>query len=78
MDGLVDELEEARWFSMVVGHTSAAVAATMGKAKLHGRITDQPRPTGEIRLRRGVSSEDLEAEIDELEGKRGRNRRRQA
>ncbi len=58
VDGLVDELEEARWFSMVVGHTSAAVAATMGKAKLHGLITDNFKVNGLESLKH-LSNEEL-------------------
>ena len=80
MDRLVDELEEARSFSMVVGQTGAAVTATMGKAKLHGLITNHHPHTGEIKMIREMSNEDLEAEIDEREGKRcgTRGKRKQA
>ncbi len=52
----------------------------MGKAKLHGLITDHHHHTGEIKLIREMSNEDLEAEIDELVGKRRgtRGKRKQA
>ncbi len=58
VDGLVDELEEARFFAMVFGHISAAVAATMGKAKLHGLITDNLKVNGLEALKQ-LSNEQL-------------------
>ena len=58
VDGLVDELEEARFFAMVFGHISAAVAATMGKAKLHGLITDNVKLNGLEALKQ-LSNEQL-------------------
>ena len=38
---LVDELDEARSEALRLGQTSAAVAATMGKAKVTGQIVDR-------------------------------------
>ncbi len=58
MDGLVDELEEARFFAMVFGHIGAAVAATMGKAKLHGIITNNDTVNGLEALKQ-LSNEQL-------------------
>ncbi len=58
VDGLVDELEEARFFAMVFGHIGAAVAATMGKAKLHGLITDNVKLNGLEALKQ-LSNEQL-------------------
>ncbi len=58
VDGLTDELEEARFFAMVFGHISAAVAATIGKAKLHGLITDNFKVNGLEALKQ-LSNEQL-------------------
>ncbi len=70
VDGLVDELDEARWFSMVGGHTSAAVAATMGKARLHGLLTDHYHLTGDMKSIREMSDEDLNDAIERLDRRR--------
>jgi hypothetical protein len=78
IDSLVDELEEARSFAMVVGHIGAAVAATMGKAKLYGLITDHHNVTGEIKSIREMSDEDLDDEINKFVRKWDRKQRKQA
>lgn len=55
VQSLTEELEEARVLAKQEGQASAAVAASMGKAKLHGLLTDKtlhgsdpdnPLPTG--------------------------------
>ena len=45
VDGLTDELEKARKTAQEAGQASAMVAATMGKAKLHGLLTDKAEVT---------------------------------
>ena len=67
VDALTDELEEARFSAMVFGHISAAVAATMGKAKLHGLITDHIKVNGLEALKKKTDAELVEA-IRELAG----------
>jgi phage terminase small subunit len=46
VDDLVDELEEARSLAKEIGQASAAVGATMGKAKLLGLVIDKTEQTG--------------------------------
>ena len=46
VDGLTDELEEARQVSMGEGQGGGMVSATMGKAKLHGLLIDKNELTG--------------------------------
>lgn len=41
VDSLTDELESARVQAMVWGNQSAAVSATIGKARLHGKLHDK-------------------------------------
>jgi len=41
VQSLTDELEEARSLAHSLGQPSAAVSASMGKAKLHGLLTDK-------------------------------------
>ena len=65
VDRLTDELEEARFSAMVFGHISAAVAATMGKAKLHGLITDNLKVNGMESLKH-LSNEQLIERIRDL------------
>jgi hypothetical protein len=48
IETLTAELEEARVLAMKKGQTAAAVAATMGKAKLHGKIVDKKHHSGSI------------------------------
>ncbi|NTG07238.1 terminase small subunit [Rhizobium rhizogenes] len=43
---LTDELEEARGIAIAEKQTSAAVAATLGKAKLHGLLIEKKQHTG--------------------------------
>ena len=45
IDSLTDELEKARKTAQEAGQASAMVAATMGKAKLHGLLTDKQEIT---------------------------------
>lgn len=47
-ESLTRELEEARALALAESQASAAVAATMGKAKLHGKIVDRKHVTGTI------------------------------
>ncbi len=46
IQSLTDELEEARGIAVAEKQSSAAVAATMGKAKLHGLLIDKKRLDG--------------------------------
>ncbi len=46
IQSITDELEEARALALKEGQSSAAVSASMGKAKLHGLITDKAAFTG--------------------------------
>lgn len=46
VDSLTAELEAARLLAMKEGNPSAAVSACMGKAKLHGLLTDRQELTG--------------------------------
>jgi len=46
VQSLTEELEEARALALREGQSSAAVSASMGKAKLHGLITDKATLTG--------------------------------
>ena len=50
----------------------------MGKAKLHGLITEHHHVTGEIKNIREMSDEDLDDEIDKLIRQRDRKQRKQA
>jgi phage terminase small subunit len=43
---LTDELEEARAIAIAEKQSSAAVTATLGKAKLHGLLIDKKRLEG--------------------------------
>ena len=45
IDSLTKELEQARKTAQEAGQSSAMVAATMGKAKLHGLLTDKAEIT---------------------------------
>ena len=45
IDSLTDELENARLTACEAGQASPMVAATMGKAKLHGLLTDKAEVT---------------------------------
>ncbi|MDO9417019.1 terminase [Pararhizobium sp.] len=46
IQSLTDELEEARGIAIAEKQSSAAVAATLGKAKLHGLLVDKKQHTG--------------------------------
>lgn len=45
---LTEELEQARSMAIIEKQTSAAVAATMGKAKLHGLIVEKRHHSGAV------------------------------
>ena len=55
---LLGELEEARQLALKLGQASAAVAATMGKAKITGRIIDR-REVGEAGVFDALTDEQL-------------------
>lgn len=46
VDSITAELEESRQLASQVNQHSAAIAASMGKAKLHGLIVDKGEVTG--------------------------------
>lgn len=46
VDSLTAELEEARTLALQKDQPSAAVSATMGKAKIHGHLTDKTEISG--------------------------------
>lgn len=46
VQSLTEELEEARALALQEGQPSAAVSASMGKAKLHGLLVDKAELTG--------------------------------
>jgi len=52
VQSLTEELEEARALALQEGQPSAAVSASMGKAKLHGLLTDkqQTEHTGAVTI----------------------------
>jgi hypothetical protein len=65
VDSLTAELEEARSVAMAEKQASAAVSATMGKAKLHGLVVDkqeQKRVSDDIA---GIPTDELEAIVRE-------------
>ena len=57
-DALLSELEEARQLALRLGQASAAVAATMGKAKILGLIIDR-REVGDVGAFDGLTDEEL-------------------
>ena len=71
VDSLTDELEEARGLALTTEQPSAAVSATMGKAKLHGLLVDSVKTEltgkdGKPIEWREVSDSELNARITEL------------
>jgi hypothetical protein len=60
-DALLSELEEERQLALKRGQASAAVAATMGKAKILGLIIDR-REAGEVGAFDHLTDEELVAE----------------
>lgn len=50
IQSLTDELEQARGIAIAEKQSSAAVAATMGKAKLHGLGVEHKRVSGSFQL----------------------------
>ena len=55
VDSLTAELEEARSLALQVDQPSAAVSATMGKAKLHGHLVDKAEVKAELDLNAKVT-----------------------
>lgn len=71
VDSLVGELEEARAIALQTEQASAAVSATMGKAKLHGLLVDNVKAEvsgkdGKPIEWREVSDDEINARIAEL------------
>ncbi len=60
IESLTDELESARTTALRLGQIAAAVAATMGKAKLHGLLNPEalPAPALDLKLILGGVDED--------------------
>lgn len=56
---LTEELEEARALALREGQSSAAVAASMGKAKLHGLLTDKVEHKGGVTITTGAHDDNL-------------------
>ena len=67
VDSLVAELDEARALAIEVKTPSAAVAASMGKAKLLGLIVDKAEHSGKVQLEKVESVAALKAISDALE-----------
>lgn len=68
VDSLIGELEEARQLALETEQTSAAVGATMGKAKLCGldkQVIDHTSSDGTMSPKQ-ISEEELKAELDRL------------
>ena len=59
VESLTEELEEARALALQEGQSSAAVAATMGKAKLHGLLTDKVDVKGGVTIITGAHDADI-------------------
>ena len=60
---LTEELEEARVLAMENGQASAAVQATMGKAKLHGLLVDR----SEVKMMSDMTLEQVRERIKQIE-----------
>lgn len=50
VDSLTKELEEARAMAIKTLQPAAMVSASMGKAKLHGKIVDNAKITGDVTI----------------------------
>lgn len=59
VQSLTDELEEARALALQEGQPSAAVSASMGKAKLHGLLTEKVEHKGGVVVTLGQHDADL-------------------
>ena len=59
VQSLTDELEEARALAHSLGQPSAAVSASMGKAKLHGLLTEKVEHKGGVVVTLGQHDADL-------------------
>ena len=55
VDSITTELEEARRMALDTTQPSAAISASLGKAKLHGLITDKAQINAEVELTGKVS-----------------------
>lgn len=66
IESLTDELEDARVMALEKGQISAAVSATMGKAKLHGKLVDRKHVTGAIGTYDLTKASD--EQLEQLEG----------
>lgn len=64
VESLAGELEEARFLAIAEKQTSAAVSATMGKAKLFGLGIENRRLSGTVRVIT-VTAQDLDALTDD-------------
>ncbi|MCB5205018.1 hypothetical protein LH464_21360 [Neorhizobium sp. T786] len=64
VQSLADELEEARAIALAEKQSSAAVSATMGKAKLFGLGSEHRRITGTIQVVQ-ITAKQLEALTDD-------------
>lgn len=70
VDSIAMELEQARGLAMKVKQTSAAVSASMGKAKLFGLIVERHKHSGLVGTYDITKVTD--AELDEIEQARAR------
>lgn len=59
VQSLTEELEEARALALQEGQPSAAVSASMGKAKLHGLLTEKVEHKGGVIVTLGQHDADL-------------------
>jgi hypothetical protein len=50
VDSITDELDEARTRALESEQISAAISATMGKAKLHGLVVDKSEIAAKVEL----------------------------
>jgi len=63
VDTITDELDEARKLAKDIENPTAMTGATMGKAKIHGLITDKIKHEGSIDLK-SMSDNDLQKIIN--------------
>lgn len=74
VDDLLEELEQARQLALQAEQTSAAVSATMGKAKLLGldkQVIEHSGTVGSIDLTKAVTEEQMERMAKEVMLKQG-------
>ena len=65
VDSLTKELEEARALALQTEQSTSMVSATMGKAKLHGLITDKQRVEMQATMK-NMNEIEIERRIAEL------------